>query len=68
MIRAEEAGTLGAGVGVELPGTDWVAGGFDALPITSFRGLAFDVVGRRGEPVRVLSAAEQRRWSWNCWT
>ena len=38
-----------------------LAGGFDALPITSFRGLAFDVVGRGGEQVRVLSPAEQRR-------
>src|SRR5438067_1187760 len=37
-----------------------LAGGFDALPVTSFRGLAFDIVGRSGERPRVLSAAEQR--------
>src|SRR5438067_9968558 len=37
-----------------------LAGGFDALPITSFQGLAFDIAARAGDRVRVLTAAEQR--------
>jgi superfamily I DNA/RNA helicase/RecB family exonuclease len=36
-------------------------GGFDALPITTWFGVAFDLVARAtGRPVRLLSAAEQR--------
>ena len=41
-----------------LPG---LAGGFDSLPITTFAGLAFDVVTRRDGPVRLITGAEQRR-------
>jgi superfamily I DNA/RNA helicase/RecB family exonuclease len=38
-----------------------LSGGFDALPITTWYGLAFDLVTRaRGGPVRLLSAGEQR--------
>jgi superfamily I DNA/RNA helicase/RecB family exonuclease len=36
-------------------------GGFDALPLTTWFGVAFDLVSRhRGGPVRVLSRSEQR--------
>ena len=35
-------------------------GGFDALPITTPWGLAFDVVSRHEGPVQLLSGAEQR--------
>jgi superfamily I DNA/RNA helicase/RecB family exonuclease len=35
-------------------------GGFDALPITTVPGLAYDLVARTGRPVRLLSGAEQR--------
>ncbi|HVF31455.1 MAG TPA: 3'-5' exonuclease, partial [Acidimicrobiales bacterium] len=41
-----------------LPG---LAGGFDSLPITTFAGLAFDLVTRRDGPVRLVTDAEQRR-------
>ena len=41
-----------------LPG---LAGGFDSLPITTFAGLAYDLVTRRHGPVRLLTSAEQRR-------
>ncbi|HVF33496.1 MAG TPA: UvrD-helicase domain-containing protein, partial [Acidimicrobiales bacterium] len=41
-----------------LPG---LAGGFDSLPITTFVGLAFDLVTRRDGPVRLVTGAEQRR-------
>lgn len=37
-----------------------LSGGFDALPITSWFGMAFDLVSRAGSPVRLLSTAEQR--------
>ncbi|MFN2606864.1 MAG: PD-(D/E)XK nuclease family protein [Acidimicrobiales bacterium] len=35
-------------------------GGFDALPVTTVWGLAYDLVARHGEPPTLLSAAEQR--------
>ena len=35
-------------------------GGFDALPITTWFGVAFDLVTRERGPVRLLSTAEQR--------
>ncbi len=41
-----------------LPG---LAGGFDSLPITTFAGLAFDVVARSDGPVRLVTGPEQRR-------
>ena len=37
-----------------------LAGGFDALPFTTWYGLAFDLVTRKRGPVRLLSTAEQR--------
>ena len=37
-----------------------LAGGFDALPITTWFGVAFDLVSRARGPVRLLSTAEQR--------
>ncbi len=37
-----------------------LAGGFDALPITTFFGLAYDLVNRRSGPVTLLTGAEQR--------
>src|SRR5207237_5788227 len=36
-----------------------LAGGFDALPVTSFRGVAFDLAARASGQVRVLQAGEQ---------
>lgn len=40
-----------------LPG---LAGGFDALPITTVFGLAFDLVTRAGGPVELLTTRRQR--------
>jgi RecB family exonuclease len=40
-----------------LPG---LAGGFDALPITTWFGVAFDLVTRVRGPVRLLTTGEQR--------
>jgi RecB family exonuclease len=37
-----------------------LSGGFDALPITTWFGVAFDLVTRERGPVRLLSTAEQR--------
>jgi len=37
-----------------------LAGGFDSLPITTFFGLAFDLVSRHAGPVTLLTGAEQR--------
>ncbi len=37
-----------------------LAGGFDALPITTFFGLAYDLVSRHVGPVTLLTGAEQR--------
>ena len=37
-----------------------LAGGFDALPITTWFGVAFDLVTRTRGPVRLLSTAEQQ--------
>ncbi|HVF15169.1 MAG TPA: UvrD-helicase domain-containing protein, partial [Acidimicrobiales bacterium] len=37
-----------------------LAGGFDALPITTFFGLAYDLVSRHSDPVSLLTGAEQR--------
>ena len=37
-----------------------LSGGFDSLPITTWFGLAFDLVTRARGPVRLLSSAEQR--------
>lgn len=37
-----------------------LSGGFDALPITTWFGVAFDLVVRARGPVRLLSAPEQR--------
>ena len=37
-----------------------LAGGFDALPVTTFFGLAYDLVSRRSGPVTLLTGAEQR--------
>ena len=37
-----------------------LSGGFDALPITTWFGVAFDLVARARGPVRLLSTAEQR--------
>ena len=42
-----------------------LSGGFDALPITTWFGVAFDLVTRARRPVRLLSTSEQRalvRW------
>ncbi len=37
-----------------------LSGGFDALPITTWFGVAFDLVTRARGPVRLLSTADQR--------
>ncbi len=37
-----------------------LAGGFDALPITTFFGLAYDLVSRHSGPVTLVTGAEQR--------
>ena len=37
-----------------------LGGGFDALPITTFWGLAFDRLARAGREVRLLSASQHR--------
>jgi len=37
-----------------------LCGGFDALPITTWFGVAFDLVTRSGGPVRLLTTSEQR--------
>ena len=37
-----------------------LSGGFDALPITTWFGVAFDLVTRERGPVRLLSTSEQR--------
>lgn len=37
-----------------------LSGGFDALPITTWFGVAFDLVTRAHGPVRLLSTSEQR--------
>ena len=37
-----------------------LAGGFDALPITTYHGVAHDLVARARGPVRLLVGAEQR--------
>lgn len=37
-----------------------LSGGFDALPITTWSGVAFDLVTRARGPVRLLSTSEQR--------
>src|SRR5215210_2056912 len=37
-----------------------LSGGFDALPITTWFGVAFDVVTRARGPVRLLPTSEQR--------
>ena len=37
-----------------------LAGAFDALPITTFFGLAYDLVSRDGGPVTLLTGPEQR--------
>jgi superfamily I DNA/RNA helicase/RecB family exonuclease len=37
-----------------------LAGGFDALPITTYHGVAHDLVARARGPVRLLLGAEQR--------
>ncbi len=37
-----------------------LAGGFDALPITTVWGLAYDLLARRGEPPLLLTGADQR--------
>ena len=37
-----------------------LAGGFDSLPITTWFGVAFDLVTRARGPVRLLTTAEQR--------
>jgi len=37
-----------------------LSGGFDALPITTWFGVAFDLVARARGPVRLLSTSEQR--------
>ncbi len=37
-----------------------LSGGFDALPITTWFGVAFDLVTRARGPVRLLSTSEQR--------
>ncbi|HET7722494.1 MAG TPA: UvrD-helicase domain-containing protein, partial [Acidimicrobiales bacterium] len=37
-----------------------LTGGFDSLPITTWFGVAFDLVTRERGPVRLLSSAEQR--------
>ncbi|MGI8809492.1 MAG: PD-(D/E)XK nuclease family protein [Acidimicrobiales bacterium] len=37
-----------------------LSGGFDALPITTWFGVAFDLVTRADGPVRLLSTSEQR--------
>ena len=39
-----------------------LAGGFDALPITTFFGLAYDLVSRYSAPVTLLTGAEQRHF------
>ncbi|MEA2718040.1 MAG: hypothetical protein QOI99_2357, partial [Actinomycetota bacterium] len=38
-----------------------LAGGFDALPITTFFGFAYDLVNRHDRPITLLTGAEQRR-------
>ena len=38
-----------------------LAGAFDALPITTFFGLAYDLVSRHRGPVTLLTGAEQRQ-------
>ncbi|MEA2932512.1 MAG: hypothetical protein QOI56_1297, partial [Actinomycetota bacterium] len=38
-----------------------LAGGFDALPVTTFFGFAYDLVNRHDGPVTLLTGAEQRR-------
>ena len=38
-----------------------LAGGFDSLPITTFFGLAYDLVSRHSGPLTLLTGAEQRR-------
>jgi superfamily I DNA/RNA helicase/RecB family exonuclease len=38
-----------------------LAGGFDALPVTTFFGLAYDLVNRHDRPITLLTGAEQRR-------
>ncbi|MDQ3642951.1 MAG: UvrD-helicase domain-containing protein, partial [Actinomycetota bacterium] len=38
----------------------YLSGGFDALPITTWFGVAFDLVTRARGPVRLLSTSEQR--------
>ena len=38
-----------------------LAGGFDALPVTTFFGMAYDLVSRHTGPVTLLTGAEQRR-------
>src|SRR5256885_12138096 len=38
-----------------------LTGGFDALPITTFHGLAYDVATRHGSPLRLVTGPEQ--WS-----
>jgi superfamily I DNA/RNA helicase/RecB family exonuclease len=38
-----------------------LSGGFDSVPVTTFHGLAHDVVTRYAGPVRLLTAAEQRQ-------
>ncbi|MDQ6726939.1 MAG: AAA family ATPase, partial [Actinomycetota bacterium] len=37
-----------------------LSGGFDALPITTWFGVAFDLIRRRGRDVHLLNASEQR--------
>lgn len=37
-----------------------LSGGFDALPVTTWFGVAFDLVTRERGPVRLLSSSEQR--------
>ena len=37
-----------------------LAGGFDALPVTTFFGLAYDLVSRALGPITLLTGAEQR--------
>jgi superfamily I DNA/RNA helicase/RecB family exonuclease len=37
-----------------------LAGGFDALPITTFFGIAYDLVSRHSVPMNLVTGAEQR--------
>ena len=39
-----------------------LAGGFDSLPITTFFGLAYDLVSRYSAPVTLLTGADQRHF------